>query len=106
MLDGIYRLTLTNKFGTIDRFPAALTQGELTAWNANFSLSGTVNYYNSEIYIRKSTKSQISGSVISDAEAYTLLGLTTIHQEGFSVVESEGLQLVLVAIKEDNYIHV
>jgi len=106
MLDGIYRLTLTNKFGQVDRFPAALTQGELTAWNANFSLSGSVNYYSSEIYIMKAIKQTVSDSVISDCERYAFKGMTTVHSDGFSVIESDGLQLVLVAIKEENYIHV
>jgi len=106
MLDGIYRLTLTNKFGTIDRFPATLSQGELTAWNANFSVSGSVNYYNSEIYIMKSTKNRISGSVIEDRDNYSFKGVTTIHSDGFTIIDAQGLELVLVAIKEDNYSHV
>ena len=105
MLDGIYRISLTNKFGQIDRFPAALTQGELTAWNANFSLSGSVNYYSSEIYIMKASKKKVSDSVISDCEKYAFKGMTTMHSDGFTVIETDGLQLILVAIKEDNYIH-
>jgi len=106
MIDGIYRLTLTNKEGIIDRFPATLCQGELTAWNENFSLSGSVNYYNSEIYIMKSTKNFIPDSVINGCDHYAFEGTTTLHNDGFSIIGKDNLRMVVLAIKEENYFHV
>jgi len=105
MLDGIYRITLTNKNGRFDRFPASLSEGELKAWNAHFSLSGTVNYYDSEIYIMKSAKGILRDSIIENRDSYSFKGLTTLHSDGFTVIETGGLEVIVVAIKEDNYLH-
>ncbi|NIG17338.1 hypothetical protein F3J37_01425 [Pantoea sp. Al-1710] len=90
----------------MDRLPGSLTQGELTAWNANFSLSGSVNYYNSEIYIMKSTKANVKRSVLDDLDSYQFKGTTTIHSDGFTIIETGGgLELIVAAIKEDVFLH-
>lgn len=106
MFDGIYRLVVSHPTGVAEHFRAAVLEGELTAWNANFSLSGSVNYYNAEIHLRTLNNGPLKASVIGSRGHYSFQGFTTIHSDGFIVIEPDSLLLVIVGIREDNYLHI
>jgi len=101
MKNGLYRLMVTNRSGAYDYFPGAIFEGELKAWNGNFSISGSVNYYTSEIYIMKSSKEFVKNSIIDFLECYYFSGETTINEQGFTLSDPNDLGVVVVGIRED-----
>jgi len=101
MKDGLYRLHIANRFGMVDRFPASLSQGELTAWNEHFSLPGTVNYYTSEIHIIQKVKERVNDSILDEHTQYSFKGKSSFHEDGFTVFDTDGpLNIVIVAIRD------
>jgi len=101
MVDGIYNIVVTNKTGQLERFRCGITDSEITAWNENYFLSGTVGYYNSNVHFKRSTTAQVKSFLILDYDDYSFEGFTTVHSDGFTIVQPGGLELVIVAIEKD-----
>jgi len=101
MKDGIYRLTVSNKSGCYDYFRGAIAQDELTAWNSDFTITGVLNHLNSEIYIMKSSRGFLPGSIIDKHVNYSFTGKTSLHESGFTINDPDNLEIVVIGYKDD-----